>query len=55
LAGVPAMSVPCGFSNGSPVGMQLIGNYFEEEKLLGFAHQYQLDTGWHKKTPVGFE
>jgi aspartyl-tRNA(Asn)/glutamyl-tRNA(Gln) amidotransferase subunit A len=55
LAGVPAMSVPCGFSSGSPVGMQLIGNYFEEEKLLNFAHQYQLDTDWHKKTPLGFE
>ncbi len=59
LAGVPAMSVPCGFVNDQqsdlPVGMQLIGNYFEEEKLLNFAHQYQLDTDWHKKSPSGFE
>ncbi len=54
LAGVPAMSVPCGFSNGLPVGMQLIGNYFQEEKLLNFAHQYQQDTDWHKKSPPGF-
>ncbi len=55
LAGLPAMSVPCGFANGLPVGMQLIGNYFQEDKLLNFAHQYQLDTNWHKKTPKGFE
>ncbi len=55
LAGLPAMSVPCGFSNSLPVGMQLIGNYFEEDNLLNFAHQYQMDTDWHKKTPEGFE
>jgi aspartyl-tRNA(Asn)/glutamyl-tRNA(Gln) amidotransferase subunit A len=55
LAGLPAISVPCGFANNLPVGMQLIGNYFQEEKLLNFAHQYQLDTDWHKKCPPGFE
>ena len=55
LAGLPAMSVPCGFSDSLPVGMQLIGNYFEEDNLLNFAHQYQMDTDWHKKTPEGFE
>ena len=59
LAGLPAMSVPCGFTNdekgNSPVGMQLIGNYFEEDGLLNFAHQYQLDTDWHKQVPPGFE
>ncbi|MEJ2114645.1 MAG: Asp-tRNA(Asn)/Glu-tRNA(Gln) amidotransferase subunit GatA [Gammaproteobacteria bacterium] len=54
LAGLPAMSVPCGFSDGLPVGMQLIGNYFEEDKLLNFAHQYQLDTEWHKQCPPEF-
>ena len=58
LAGLPAMSVPCGFASdkqgGLPVGMQLIGNYFAEETLLNFAHQYQLDTDWHKKSPPGF-
>jgi aspartyl-tRNA(Asn)/glutamyl-tRNA(Gln) amidotransferase subunit A len=58
LAGLPAMSVPCGFTSDKqgdlPVGMQLIGNYFEEDKLLNFAHQYQLDTEWHKKSPPGF-
>ncbi|MEM7401693.1 MAG: Asp-tRNA(Asn)/Glu-tRNA(Gln) amidotransferase subunit GatA [Pseudomonadota bacterium] len=55
LAGLPAMSVPCGFANDLPVGMQLIGNYFAEETLLNFAHQYQQDTDWHQQTPKGFE
>ena len=55
LAGLPAISVPCGQQGNLPVGMQLIGNYFEEEKLLNFAHQYQLDTEWHQQCPPGFE
>jgi aspartyl-tRNA(Asn)/glutamyl-tRNA(Gln) amidotransferase subunit A len=55
LAGLPAMSLPCGFSRGLPIGMQLIGNYFEEDKLLNFAHQYQLDTDWHKNIPKNFK
>ncbi len=55
LAGLPAISVPCGRHGELPVGMQLIGNYFEEEKLLNFAHQYQLDTDWHEQSPPGFE
>lgn len=55
LAGVPAMSVPCGFANNLPVGMQLIGDYFAEETLLNFAHQYQQDTDWHQHTPKGYE
>ena len=54
LAGLPAISLPCGFTNGLPIGMQLIGNYFEEDKLLSFAHQYQLDTDWHQQIPPGF-
>jgi len=54
LAGLPAMSVPCGFAGELPVGMQLIGNYFAEDTLLNFAHQYQLDTAWHKQIPPGF-
>jgi hypothetical protein len=41
LAGLPGMSIPAGFSQGLPVGMQLIGNYFEESRLLNVAHQYQ--------------
>jgi aspartyl-tRNA(Asn)/glutamyl-tRNA(Gln) amidotransferase subunit A len=55
LAGIPALSMPGGFVNGLPVGVQLMGNYFDEARLLGVAHQYQLVTGWHKKLPKGFE
>jgi aspartyl-tRNA(Asn)/glutamyl-tRNA(Gln) amidotransferase subunit A len=56
LAGLPGMSLPCGFGQGEknakrPVGLQLIGNYFSEAKLLGVAHQYQQVTDWHKATP----
>ena len=49
LAGVPAMSVPAGFVNGLPVGLQIIGNYFEEARLLNAAHQFQQVTDWHQK------
>ena len=57
LAGLPGMSVPCGFGQGDinskrPVGLQLIGNYFEEAKLLNIAHQYQQATGWHLMQPA---
>ena len=57
LAGLPGMSLPCGFGQGEkngkrPVGLQLIGNYFSEAKLLGIAHQYQLATDWHKQAPA---
>ncbi len=55
LAGLPAMSVPAGFMNKKPVGLQIIGNYFEEAKLLNVAHQYQQVTDWHKQSPKGFE
>ena len=55
LAGLPAMSLPAGFSDGLPVGLQLIGNYFEEARLLGVAHQYQLGTEWCRMAPGGFE
>jgi aspartyl-tRNA(Asn)/glutamyl-tRNA(Gln) amidotransferase subunit A len=49
LAGLPAMSAPCGFGNhGMPVGLQLIGNYFSEASLLQVAHAYQQETDWHK-------
>jgi len=48
LAGLPAMSVPCGFNaNDLPIGMQLIGNYFSEARLLQVAHQYQQASDWH--------
>lgn len=51
LAGVPAMSVPAGFVDGLPVGLQIIGNYFEEARLLNTAHQFQQVTDWHQKLP----
>ncbi|HET9112862.1 MAG TPA: Asp-tRNA(Asn)/Glu-tRNA(Gln) amidotransferase subunit GatA [Burkholderiales bacterium] len=52
LAGLPGMSVPCGLDkNGRPVGLQLIGNYFSEAKLLGVAHRYQQATDWHTRMP----
>jgi aspartyl-tRNA(Asn)/glutamyl-tRNA(Gln) amidotransferase subunit A len=54
LAGLPAMSIPCGFTNGLPVGVQLIGPHFSEERLLNAAHQYQKQTDWHLKAPAGF-
>jgi aspartyl-tRNA(Asn)/glutamyl-tRNA(Gln) amidotransferase subunit A len=54
LAGLPGMSVPVGFSNKLPVGMQIIGNYFSEERLLNVAHRYQQVSDWHKRTPEGF-
>ena len=54
LAGLPGMSIPVGFGEaGMPVGMQLIGNYLQEAKLLNVAHQYQLHTDHHLKTPGG--
>ncbi|MDO4997376.1 MAG: Asp-tRNA(Asn)/Glu-tRNA(Gln) amidotransferase subunit GatA [Neisseria sp.] len=53
LAGLPGLSLPAGFdSKGLPVGVQLIGNYFSEAKLLGVAHQIQQHSDWHSKTPV---
>ena len=52
LAGLPGMSIPVGFgSNGRPVGMQIIGNYFTEAKMLNVAHQYQQATDWHLRMP----
>ena len=55
LAGLPGMSIPAGFSQNLPVGLQIIGNYFDESRLLNVAHQYQQVTDWHKQTPKGFE
>jgi aspartyl-tRNA(Asn)/glutamyl-tRNA(Gln) amidotransferase subunit A len=52
LAGVPAISVPCGFtSSGLPIGVQLVGRWFEEGAVLGSAHAYQQATDWHKRAP----
>jgi aspartyl-tRNA(Asn)/glutamyl-tRNA(Gln) amidotransferase subunit A len=55
LAGLPGMSIPAGFVGNRPVGLQLIGNYFDEARLLNVAHQYQLATDWHQRMPHGFE
>jgi aspartyl-tRNA(Asn)/glutamyl-tRNA(Gln) amidotransferase subunit A len=56
LAGIPGMSVPCGFgASNRPVGLQLMSNYFEEAKLLGVAHRYQQATDWHRRMPAGFQ
>ena len=53
LAGLPGMSLPAGFSSdGLPIGVQLIGNYFAEAKLLGVAHQIQQHSDWHSKAPA---
>ncbi|MES2217936.1 MAG: Asp-tRNA(Asn)/Glu-tRNA(Gln) amidotransferase subunit GatA [Pseudomonadota bacterium] len=54
LAGLPAMSIPAGFVNDLPVGLQLIGNFFNEARLLNIAHHYQKVTDWHTRTPKGF-
>jgi aspartyl-tRNA(Asn)/glutamyl-tRNA(Gln) amidotransferase subunit A len=54
LAGLPGMSVPAGFDAGMPVGLQLIGNYFGEAKLLNAGHRFQQATDWHARTPEGF-
>ena len=51
LAGLPGMSIPAGLVDNKPVGLQLIGNYFEESRLLNAAHQFQLNTDWHQQTP----
>lgn len=51
LAGLPGMSIPCGFVGGLPVGLQLIGNYFAENQLLNVAHRFQLATDWHARRP----
>lgn len=51
LAGLPAMSVPAGFIDGLPIGMQLIGNLFEESRLLNIAHQFQQQTDFHHQHP----
>jgi aspartyl-tRNA(Asn)/glutamyl-tRNA(Gln) amidotransferase subunit A len=57
LAGLPGMSLPCGFDGqGLPIGLQLIGDYFSEARLLNVAHQYQLATDWHQRlAPLGEE
>jgi aspartyl-tRNA(Asn)/glutamyl-tRNA(Gln) amidotransferase subunit A len=55
LAGVPALSIPCGFVRDLPVGLQICGPHFAEAKLLNVAHAYQKETDWHRRIPAAFE
>ncbi|MFA5939044.1 MAG: Asp-tRNA(Asn)/Glu-tRNA(Gln) amidotransferase subunit GatA [Sinimarinibacterium sp.] len=55
LAGIPAMSLSCGFADGLPIGLQLMGNFFDEARLLNVAHQYQQATDFHKQMPTAFK
>jgi aspartyl-tRNA(Asn)/glutamyl-tRNA(Gln) amidotransferase subunit A len=55
LAGLPGMSQPCGMVDNKPVGLQIIGNYFDEASMLHIAHQYQCHTDWHKQAPEGIQ
>ena len=55
LAGLPGMSIPAGFVNGLPVGLQITGNYFAEARLLNVAHRFQQATDWHRQIPAGYE
>jgi len=55
LAGLPGISVPAGFVNNMPVGLQIIGNYFDESRLLNVAHRYQQITDWHARAPEQFK
>ena len=55
LAGLPGMSISAGFVNGLPTGIQIIGNYFDEARMLNIGHAYQQVTDWHKRMPEGVE
>ena len=54
LAGLPSLSIPAGFVDGLPVGMQLTATHFDEARLLGLAHQYQRESDWHQRAPAAF-
>jgi len=54
LAGLPALSIPCGFAGGLPFGLQLVGPHFSEDRLLAAAHGYQRETDWHTRAPDGY-
>lgn len=51
IAGIPAISLPCGIANGLPVGMQIMGNYFKEDTLFNLAYSYEKSTNWHEMHP----
>ncbi len=55
LAGLPGLSIPCGYVDSLPMGLQLIGPHFSEDRLLNAAHRYQLETDWHRHIPRGYE
>jgi len=55
LAGLPGISIPAGFVNGLPVGLQIIGGLFQEARILNVAHQFQLQTNWHRQMPSDFD
>ena len=55
LAGLPGMSIPAGFVDNLPVGLQIIGNYFDEARLLNIGHRYQQETDWHQRIPDAFK
>ena len=55
LAGLPALSIPAGFQDSLPVGLQLVGNYFTEAALLNLGHQFQLNTDFHQRSPAGLD
>ena len=56
LAGLPGLSIPCGFGDkGRPVGLQVVGNYFDEARMLAAAHAFQQTTDWHTRTPPAFD
>jgi aspartyl-tRNA(Asn)/glutamyl-tRNA(Gln) amidotransferase subunit A len=55
LAGLPGLAIPCGFGDrGRPVGLQIVGNYFDEARMLAVAHAFQQSTDWHRRTPPAF-
>jgi len=54
LAGLPGMSIPCGFVDGLPVGLQIVGPHFSESRMLNAAHRYQQETDWHLRVPAAF-
>jgi aspartyl-tRNA(Asn)/glutamyl-tRNA(Gln) amidotransferase subunit A len=51
LAGIPALSIPCGFAGGLPLGLQIMGPHFSEARLLNLAHRFQQETDWHARVP----
>ncbi|MDO7635673.1 MAG: amidase family protein, partial [Porticoccaceae bacterium] len=55
LAGLPGMSIPCGMVEDKPVGLQIIGNYFDEALMLNVAHQFQQATDWHNLAPASIQ